>query len=55
MAYGPSSASWSVRDQARGAWFGPLLAVDAAVGMGLFLLAGYFVPGSCECKISGRF
>jgi len=56
MAYGPSRASWPVQDAAHSGWFGPLLAVDAAVGMGLlFLLAGYFVPGSCERKGSGRF
>ena len=56
MAYGPSRSSWPVQDPAHSGWFGPLLAVDAAVGMGLlFLLAGYFVPGSCERKGSGRF
>lgn len=56
MAYGPSRASWPVQDPAHSSWFGPLLAVDATVGMGLlFLLAGYFVPGSLERKGPARF
>jgi peptidoglycan/LPS O-acetylase OafA/YrhL len=56
LAYGPTSLSWPVHDPAHSDWFGPLLAEDAAIGLGLlFLLAGYFVPGSCERKGAGCF
>ena len=44
------------RTRRAAAGFGPLLAMDAAVGMGLlFSLAGHVVPESCERKGSGRF
>jgi peptidoglycan/LPS O-acetylase OafA/YrhL len=56
MAYGPTSIPWPVHDPAHSDWFVPLLTVDAAVGLALlFLLAAYFVPGSCETKGAGRF
>ena len=56
MAYGPPRAGWPVQDPAHSDCFGPLLAVDAAAGMGLlFLLAGYFVPASSERNRAARF
>jgi len=52
----PGAGSGPVQDPARSGWVRPLLAVDAAVGMGLlFSLAGHVVPESCERKGSGRF
>jgi hypothetical protein len=40
-----------VHDRAQSDWFLPFYTANAAFGMGLmFLLAGYFVPGSCDRK-----
>jgi glucans biosynthesis protein C len=51
QAYGPTGGFWPVHDRAQSAWFLPFYTANAAFGMGLlFLLAGYFVPGSYERK-----
>ena len=51
QAYGPTGGFWPLHDRAQNSWFVPLYTVNAALGMGLlFLLAGYFVPGSYERK-----
>jgi glucan biosynthesis protein C len=56
QAYGPTGGAWPVHDAARSDWFRPFYTVNAAVGLGLlFLLAGYFVPGSCDRKGAKRF
>jgi glucans biosynthesis protein C len=49
QAYGPTGGSWPVHDRAQSYWFVPFYTANAAFGMGLmFLLAGYFVPLSCD-------
>jgi glucans biosynthesis protein C len=56
QAYGPTGGMWPVHDQAQSDWFRPFYTVNAAFGLGLlFLLAGYFVPNSCERKGPARF
>lgn len=56
QAYGPTGGIWPVRDAVQSAWFRPFYTVNAAVGLGLlFLLAGYFVPGTCDRKGPRRF
>lgn len=51
QAYGPTGGFWPVHDPAQSGWFSPFYTANAAFGMGLmFLLAGYFVPRSCERK-----
>ncbi|HEU4668225.1 MAG TPA: acyltransferase family protein [Arthrobacter sp.] len=56
QAYGPTGGFWPVEDQASTDWFVPFYTVNAAVGLGLlFLVAGYFLPGSYERKGSRRF
>ncbi len=56
QAYGPTGGMWPVHDQAQSDWFRPFYTVNAAFGLALlFLLAGYFVPGSCERKGPERF
>jgi surface polysaccharide O-acyltransferase-like enzyme len=53
--YGPTG-EWPVTDAAQSDWFRPFYTVNAAVGLGLlFLLAGYFVPQTCERKGPRRF
>jgi fucose 4-O-acetylase-like acetyltransferase len=54
--YGPTGGAWPVTDPGNIAWLGPFFMVNAAFGMGLlFLLAGYFVPGSYDRKGPRRF
>jgi glucans biosynthesis protein C len=49
QAYGPTGGFWPVHDRAQSGWFSPFYTANAAFGMGLmFLLAGYFVPPSCD-------
>jgi hypothetical protein len=56
QAYGPTGGAWPVHDPAQSDWFRPFYTVNTAVGLGLlFLLAGYFVPSSCDRKGAGRF
>jgi surface polysaccharide O-acyltransferase-like enzyme len=56
QAYGPTGGFWPVHDQAQSGWFAPFYTANAAFGMGLmFLLAGYFVPASCDQKGPLRF
>lgn len=56
QAYGPTGGFWPVEDQATSDWFVPFYTVNAAVGLGLlFLVAGYFLPGSYERKGPRRF
>ncbi|GIH95792.1 acyltransferase family protein [Planobispora siamensis] len=56
QAYGPTGGTWPVEDPAQSEWFRPFYTVNAAIGLGLlFLLAGYFVPASCDRKGSGCF
>jgi glucans biosynthesis protein C len=56
QAYGPTGGAWPVHDQAHSDWFRPFYTVNSAFGLGLlFLLAGYFVPGSCGRKGARRF
>ena len=51
QAYGPTGGFWPVHDRAQSDWFLPFYTANAAFGMGLmFLLAGYFVPASCDRK-----
>jgi glucan biosynthesis protein C len=51
QAYGPTGGYWPVHDRAQSDWFLPFYNANAAFGMGLmFLLAGYFVPPSCDRK-----
>ena len=51
QAYGPTGGFWPVHDRAQSGWFAPFYTANAAFGMGLmFLLAGYFVPPSCDRK-----
>lgn len=54
--YGPTGGAWPVADPANLEWLGSFFLVNAAFGMGLlFLLAGYFVPGSYDRKGRSRF
>lgn len=56
QAYGPTGGFWPVEDQATSEWFVPFYTVNAAIGLGLlFLVAGYFLPGSYERKGPRRF
>jgi len=56
QAYGPTGGFWPVHDRAQSDWFTPFYTANAAFGMGLmFLLAGYFVPPSCDRKGARRF
>ncbi|WP_171059068.1 MULTISPECIES: acyltransferase family protein [unclassified Arthrobacter] len=56
QAYGETGGFWPVEDQATSDWFVPFYTVNAAVGLGLlFLVAGYFLPGSYERKGPRRF
>src|SRR6516164_5343891 len=56
QAYGPTGGFWPVHDRAQSVWFAPFYTANAAFGMGLmFLLAGYFVPPSCDRKGARRF
>jgi glucan biosynthesis protein C len=56
QAYGPTRGFWLVHDRAQSEWFAPFYTANSAFGMGLmFLLAGYFVPPSCERKGARRF
>jgi glucans biosynthesis protein C len=49
QAYGPTGGFWPIHDRAQSGWFSPFYTANAAFGMGLmFLLAGYFVPASCD-------
>lgn len=51
QAYGPGAAEWAVDDAAVAEWLDAFFRVNAAFGMGLmFLIAGYFVPGSYDRK-----
>jgi hypothetical protein len=51
LAYGPHGGYWPMQDRAQSHWFLPFYIVNSAVGLGLlFLLAGYFVPGSYDRK-----
>src|SRR5215469_12724119 len=55
-AYGPTGGAWPVHDRVHSDWFRPFYTVNSAFGLGmLFLLAGYFVPGSCGRKGARRF
>ena len=54
--YGPTGGAWPVSDPESLPWLGSFFLVNAAFGMGLlFLLAGYFVPGSYDRKGARRF
>lgn len=51
QAYGPTGGFRLVSDSAQSDWFAPFYTVNSAFGLGLlFLLAGYFVPGSYDRK-----
>lgn len=51
LAYAPVHGFWTVHDRVQNGWFIPFLTANSAFGMGLmFLLAGYFVPPSCDRK-----
>ena len=51
QAYGPTGGIWPVHDRFQSGWFIPFYTANAAFGMGLmFLIAGYFVPGSYDLK-----
>jgi len=55
QAYGPTGGDWPVTEPGTMEWLGPFFAVNAAFFMGLlFLLAGYFVPGSYDRRGAGR-
>jgi peptidoglycan/LPS O-acetylase OafA/YrhL len=57
MAYGPHRGYWPMHDDgAQSDWFLPFYIVNSATGLGLlFLLAGYFVPGSYDRKGAWHF
>jgi peptidoglycan/LPS O-acetylase OafA/YrhL len=56
QAYGPTGGAWPVHAHDQCPWLRPFYAVNAAFGLGvLFLLAGYFVPRSCDRKGPLRF
>ncbi|HLK39036.1 MAG TPA: acyltransferase family protein [Polyangiaceae bacterium] len=56
QAYGPTGGYWTIHHRTVIEGLRAFYAVNAAFGLGLlFLLAGYFVPGSCERKGARRF
>jgi peptidoglycan/LPS O-acetylase OafA/YrhL len=56
QAYSEAAGDWPVADAAQSDWFAPFFFVNAAFGLGLlFILAGYFTPGSLDRKGSARF
>ena len=56
QAYSEAAGDWPVADAAQSDWFAPFFFVNAAFGLGLlFILAGYFTPGSFDRKGSAQF
>jgi len=56
QAYSDAAGDWPVTDTAKSDWFAPFFFVNAAFGLGLlFILAGYFTPGSFDRKGPDRF
>ena len=56
QAYSEAAGDWPVADAAQSDWFAPFFFVNAAFGLGLlFILAGYFTPGSFDRKGPARF